>query len=206
MAQIAINDCPEAVDADGNRYPVVQIGNQCWIAENLRTGSFQNGDEVPNLEEADQWAATTLPAGAYYDNDPDLPQLFGRLYNWYAVIDSRELCPQGFRVPNTVDFDQLADHLGGKAVAGGKMKIPGTAYWNIPNSNATNESGFSAVGGSYRHLDGNYYDFGRLAAFWTADFSPNGNSWMRFLYHDQANMVTMGSFHNTGLSVRCIAE
>lgn len=199
-------DCPEAIDRMGRSYPTVQIGSQCWMARNLRTSTFRDGSPIPRIIDPEEWALTEAPAFTQFDNDKRQPWVYGYLYNWYAVADGRGVCPEGWRIPTTADFDILTETLGGEEVAGGLMKVSGDQFWTHPNTDATNASGFSAVGGSYRHLDGSFYDFGRMATFWTSDTTNAGTAWMRYLYHDQANIETMGNDKHSGLNVRCIAE
>lgn len=205
-ADFPVTDCPEAIDADGNQYPVTIIANRCWTVENLRTSTFQNGDTVPVVTDNTLWSVTEDPATAYFNNNPEINSLYGKLYNWYAVADERNLCPAGWHVATTQEYTQMVEGIGGALEAGGKMKFLGTDFWNLPNTAASNASGFSAVGGSYRHFDGNYFDFGKLGAFWTADEISLGNAWMRYLYYDQGNVVAMGNSKRNGLSVRCVAD
>ncbi|MCA1751169.1 MAG: fibrobacter succinogenes major paralogous domain-containing protein, partial [Flavobacteriales bacterium] len=135
-ATFPIVDCPDAIDADGYQYPTVIIANRCWTAENLRTATFQNGDSVPIVTDNTLWSGTEDPAAAYFDNNPEIHPLYGKLYNWYAVADERNLCPVGWHVATTEDYDALVTDLGGTLEAGGKMKFLGTDLWNLPNTAA----------------------------------------------------------------------
>lgn len=113
-------------DIDGNIYNTVVIGNQVWMRENLKVSKYQNGDAITNLTNVDQWMSTSSGAWSYYDNNPSYELVYGRLYNWYCVTDSRKVCPSGWHVPNEADWTVLTDYLGEVAIAGGKLKEAGT--------------------------------------------------------------------------------
>lgn len=138
-------------DIDGNSYPSVIMGNgQEWMAENLRTGTYANGDPIPNVQDGTDWGNVTSGAWCHFDNDPQYEPLYGKMYNWYAATDVRNACPTGWHLPSDDEMNALVAFLGGEFVAGGKMKETGTDYWLAPNRDATNESGFSARGGGAR--------------------------------------------------------
>ena len=161
-------------DIDGNTYQTVKIGNQWWIAENLNVTHYQNGDAIPNVTDSAAWWGLTSGAYCNYNNDAANVAVYGRLYNWYAVHDSRNIAPAGWHVPSDAEWQTLVDYLGGDPVAGGKMKEAGTTHWISPNTGATNESGFSGLPGGYRHTDGYYYDISYSASFWTFTESDSG--------------------------------
>jgi uncharacterized protein (TIGR02145 family) len=143
-------------DQEGNVYKTIVIGTQEWMAENLNASIYRNGDAIATgLSDAD-WENTINTqqgAWAYYNNDASYACPYGKLYNWYACVDARQLCPVGWHVPTDAEWTVLTDYLGGESVAGGKMKTTGTSLWNSPNQGATNSSGFSAVPGGNRYLD-----------------------------------------------------
>lgn len=134
------------VDIDGNNYPVVKIGNQIWMKENLRVSRYRNGDIIPIV--------TYYPSGipnetngtrSWYDNDSTSNAIpFGNLYNGLSLEDARGLCPEGWDIPTEDDLNSLVTNLGGRLVAGRKLKETGNKFWTNPND-ATNESGFSAL-------------------------------------------------------------
>jgi len=153
--------CPSTVTGnDGNVYQVVRIGNQCWMAENLRTTRYANGDAIPQVTGNSTWSSLSTGAWCWYDNDNQYENPYGKLYNWHAVADSRNICPAGWHVPTDAEWDALANFLGGSNVAGGKMKATGTAHWNSPNTDATNSSGFTGLPGGYRYYYGYFYSVG----------------------------------------------
>jgi uncharacterized protein (TIGR02145 family) len=135
-----------AIDIDGNYYTTVKIGTQVWIAENLRTTKYSNGTPIPYIEDNKTWSGLTLgvvKTGAYcwYNNDSaKYKNIYGALYNWYAIIDSNGLCPDDWHVPTDGEWAILENYLGGNSVAGGKMKETGLEHWISPNKDATNES------------------------------------------------------------------
>jgi len=113
------------VDIDGNFYAVVKIGDQWWMAENLKVIHYRNGDAIPNVT-LREWSALTTGAYCDWGNDPNNAGIYGRLYNWYTVADSRKIAPEGWHVSSDEEWQTLVDYLGGSSVAGGKMKETGT--------------------------------------------------------------------------------
>jgi uncharacterized protein (TIGR02145 family) len=131
------------------------------------------------------------------------------LYNWYAVADTKGLCPSGWHVPSGSENTSLIMFLGGSSVAGGKMKSNGTVYWNIPNMGATNESGFSALPGGYRNIDGSFYYIRNYSFFWSTTEIYNTLAW--FMNQSSngtgVNQLIGGYFNKSvGASVRCLKD
>ncbi len=156
-------------DIDGNTYQTIKIGNQWWMAENLKVTHYRNGDAIPNVTDYTEWVYLTSGAYCAYDNDNSHVATYGRLYNWYAVSDSRNVAPSGWHVSTFEEWQTLEDYLGGSSVAGGKLKEAGTSHWASPNTGATNESGFSALPSGYRsHVYGHYSAMGFYCDFWTS--------------------------------------
>jgi uncharacterized protein (TIGR02145 family) len=141
-------------DIDGNVYKTVTIGNQTWMAENLRTTKYRNGEPIVLVTDPLSWTNTNSGAyrGPYYADKLE----YGNFYNWYAVGDPRNIAPEGWHVPTDADYTELATFLGGNGVAGSKLKEVGTSHWAAPNTDATNETGFSALGAALINgTDGN---------------------------------------------------
>ena len=167
-----------AIDADGNSYGTVTIGNQTWMAENLKTTKYKDGTAIPNVTVDAAWAALTSGAYCYYKNNvgTDYGATYGALYNWYAV-NTGNLCPTGWHVPTTAEWTTLTDYLGGLSVAGGKLKETGTTHWLTPNTGATNAFGFTALAGGMRYdNNGSFWDLYEYAGYWwssTASSSSN---------------------------------
>ena len=196
-------------DIDGNDYQTITAGKQTWTAENLNVSRYRNGDPVRHAATREEWldaAAKGEGAWCYFSNDPANGKNFGRLYNWYAVSDPRGLAPKGWHVPTDREWSALTAFLGGEAVAGGKMKAAGGSRWRTPNEAATNSSGFSALPGGLRGIDGVFAFGAQSAYFWTsAEHSPM-LGWYRVLNYHVATVVRSGEEKIDGMSVRCVRD
>ena len=154
-------------DIDGNTYKTVKIGSQVWMAENLKTTKYNNGDEIIKVT-SDEWGCNNESLQGAYCNYDDLESYvaaYGRLYNWYAV-NTGILAPEGWHVPTEDDWEQLSDYLGGESVAGGKLKESGIKHWSSPNSGATNETGFTALPGGGRNYCYGFADVVGIYGHW----------------------------------------
>lgn len=214
---VSIEYTGTVTDIDGNVYQTVQIGNQIWMAENLKVTRYRNGDYIPNVTGNTEW--TNLSTGAYcsYDNDNNNIDTYGLLYNWYAVDDSRNLVPEGWHVPTDEEWKQLEMYLGMSQTEtndtgwrgtdeGGKLKEVGTTHWQSPNTGATNESGFAAVPGGYRYSSGPFVSIGNFAYFWSATEYYSGSAWYRLLYYGSSDVVRYDYYEQAGFSVRCVRD
>jgi uncharacterized protein (TIGR02145 family) len=189
-------------DIDGNVYPVIQIGNQCWTAENLRTTRLNNGTLIPNVTDNLQWTNLTTPAWCNYDNNSTYDAIYGKLYNWYTVA-AGSVCPAGWHVPTDVEWTQLTDFLGGESVAGGKMKT--VTGWNPPNTDATNETGFSGLPGGYRfYTNGVFGSVGIIGNWWSNTEFLNFDALFRALFFDYGNAFVTNANKVNGFSIRCL--
>ncbi len=155
-------------DIDGNTYTTVRIGTQEWMAENLKTSRYSNGDLIPNVTDYATWLDLTSGAWCNYDNDTAYDMVYGKLYNWRTVADPRKVCPTGWHVPSEDEWSVLITFLGGESVAGGKMKSLNS--WQAPNVGANNESGFNGLAGATRHWkNGDDFIFlGRFGLWWSS--------------------------------------
>ena len=199
-------DCSNTVtDTNGNVYQTVKIGDQWWMAENLKVTHYRNGDPIPNVTDSVEWIGLTTGAYCNYDNGTDNVATYGRLYNWYAVDDSRNIAPEGWHVPTDADWQTLIDFLGGNDVAGGEMKDT-TAYWSQPNEGATNSSGFTALPGGYRYIYGNFISIGDDALFWSSTENNSNDAWYRGLYYTIPGVVHYYNPKHCGFSVRCVKD
>jgi uncharacterized protein (TIGR02145 family) len=206
------------LDIDENIYRTVIIGEQEWIAENLKSTRFKDGTPIPLLEDKFLWEDAfdnETPAYAWYDNDTANKYIYGALYNWYTV-DEHKLCPIGWHVPSDDEFEILIDFAGG-VENGGKLKSPGTAHWKSPNTGATNEFGLSALpGGGRFHQDlvNRQYDFifgliGKRGLWWTAsckDIGSYGFANYVELHYNTGLAELSGYWGGTGMSVRCVRD
>jgi uncharacterized protein (TIGR02145 family) len=190
--------------------PTVVIGQQQWMDKNLNFEFYSNGDVIPEVSDPTAWQNLTTGAWCYYNNDPVTGDVYGKLYNGYAIMDSRGLCPSGWHVPSLVEFQTLTTNLGGNLVAGGKMKKPGLTYWTSPNLSATNTSGFSGLPGGVR-IGGTaaFADLTVLGFFWTSTTNQNGYNQYVYLNKNFAEFGVGNTFAaplTYGYSVRCIRD
>ena len=195
--------CPPIVtDYDGNTYATVEIGDQCWMMENLKVTHYRNGDPIPNVTDNGEWS--TLSTGAYcdYGNDPGNVETYGRLYNGYAVLDSRNIAPKGWHVPSLADWETMLIYIG--SPQGGKLKEAGTAHWWPPNTGATNESGFTALPGGYRNSNGNFGGMGGYGYFWS--YFESYPCYYSLYYDNEWYGEGCGGQDKKGYSVRCVRD
>jgi uncharacterized protein (TIGR02145 family) len=196
--------CPTTVsDIDGNEYNVVKIGNQCWMQENLKTSKYNDGTSIPTGLSDVAWEATTNGAFAIYDNVVDNNTTYGKLYNWFAV-NTGKLCPDGWHIPSDEEWIELTDFLGGEAVAGGKMKS--TSSWELPNTDASNSSGFSGLPGGNRYFDGSYNSIGLSGQHWSSTETDANIARILYLYHDSGIVGRGSRGKKDGTSCRCVKD
>ncbi len=195
-------------DMDGNQYTSVILGNgQEWMVGNLKTTRYSNGDIIGEIEDNTIWSNIlnnndSTPAWCYYNTNAAINTTYGKLYNWYAVADPRNVCPTGWHVPSDTAFQQLSDYLGGDTVAGGKMKT--ITLWVTPNTAATNESGFSGAPGGLRTGNGMFSSLGAVGFWWSSTGYDIYNTWYRQLNYNSAGTSVYNTDKTTGLSVRCL--
>jgi uncharacterized protein (TIGR02145 family) len=189
---------------DGNYYTTVQIGNQCWMKENLKY--------LPSVSPPTN-CSYTLPIYYVYGYQGSSVnsakgtynyQTYGVLYNWPAALNA---CPAGWHLPTDDEWTVLINYLGGSSLAGGKMKTTGTTHWNSPNTGATNESGFSGLpGGSLQSGGGLFIDLGENGGWWSSAESVFSTAISRLLYYNSTNVSRYGIGVERGLSVRCVRD
>ena len=197
---------PPVTDIDGNTYNTVLIGDQVWMSENLKTSRYRNGGSIPNVLGYTDWVALTTGAWSYYEHDVANNAILGKLYNWYTTLGDT-LCPTGWHLPTDAEWTTLTDRLGGESVAGGKMKSIGTAYWDNPNIDATNSSGFSGLGGGYRNESHGDFDvIGVVGYFWSANEYSSSNGLGRVLVNYLGEVFSFNSIKSFGASVRCLRD
>ena len=199
---IANQSISQVNDYDGNTYKTVKIGTQTWMAENLNVEHYRNGDPIPQVTDADEWLKLTTGAWCYNGNKTSNGKIYSKLYNWYAINDSRGLAPKGWHVPSDEEWIQLSDYLGGDRVAGKKMKS--TNGW-IENGNGTNESGFNGLPGSFRADDGSFGAICYSGYWWTTTENKFSFVLFNFLYSGDALEIFSAS-KKSGCSVRCIKD
>jgi uncharacterized protein (TIGR02145 family) len=187
-----------------NEATEIRIGSQVWMMRNLNVDHYRNGDPIPEETDEYNWRHLTTGAWCRYNNGSG-NATYGRLYNWYAVNDSRGLAPVGWHVPSYTEWTSLSNFLGG--TAGSKMKVVGTTYWLWPNTDANNLSNFTGVGAGYRNLGGgNFGGIGIDAYFWSSTASNANEAWARVLSKDNNYLATGGGYKTSGYSVRCVKD
>lgn len=190
---------PPVTDSDGNSYETIQIGTQLWMKENLKTTKFCNGDDIPNVT-TNAWYSLTTPAWTYYNNDSASNNNgYGKLYNWYAMRDARNVCPCGWHVPTKAEWETMANYLGGLAAAGEAMKS--TTGW-IQNDWATNSSGFTGLPAGLRLLP-NTLLYDKWDGAWWQN-SPYGEA--KQLHVDSFYLLNPVFDEEVGLSIRCVKD
>ena len=199
---------PSVIDIDGNIYYTVQIGNQCWTQSNLKVSKYRNGDTIPTGLSISAWQNTISGAYAIYNNDPVNDGLYGKLYNHFAVTDSRGLCPTGWHVTSDAEWTTLENQLGGQSVAGGALKSTATqptpGGWNAPNTGATNSTGFTALPGGRRASDGNFNTMASSGYWWSSSVLSGSDAWYRYLYSNLSSINRANANRAHGFSVRCL--
>lgn len=202
-------------DVDGNVYYTVQIGTQCWIQSNLKASRYRNGDTIVNAKGHSNWYSARIGAWCNYNDDATKDSLFGKLYNWYAVSDSRGLCPTGWHVPSEAEWTTLIDYLGGEAEAGDKMK--GIAGWESPNMGDLNSSGFTGLPGGRRYSRLYRYPtyiagsagLGAVGIWWSSTMVESTKVFFRLL-NANSPVATAGIYDRdqeaVGFSCRCIQD
>lgn len=174
--------CPSSFTdpRDGQTYAIVQIGNQCWFAENLNYATDKS------------WC---------YENNTDNCNTYGRLYFWQSALTA---CPSGWHLPSDAEWTTLIDHLGGRTVAGGKMKT--TSGWNAPNTDATNTSGFSGYPGGWRTYDGSFFTMGDYGYWWSSTGDGAASAWGRRLPWNFGLVYRTTQDKESGYSCRCLKD
>jgi uncharacterized protein (TIGR02145 family) len=189
------------IDIEGNQYKVVKIGNQVWMAENLKVTHFSDGTSIPHIVEG-------LPGYCWYNNDSSIyKETYGALYNWVAVY-TYKLCPTGWHVPSDSEWGTLRTFLGGDPVAGGKLKETGTTHWNTPNTGATNETGFTALPGGMYTDNGPFSGIGTDGYWWTGNKPTLADCVAYYvqLYYNQSNSYSPSQPCYNALSIRCVKD
>jgi len=202
---LVISFATKLQDIDNNLYDIAVLGTQTWMTQNLRTTTLNDNSPISPETNGTSWAEMTTPGYCWYNNDEVTHKpLFGALYNWYAV-ETGKLCPDGWHVPTDNDWVTLLNYLGGASSAGGKMKQAGLLTWISPNTGATNESGFNALGSGFRfYLDGQYKNKNIDTYFWSSTQDLTNTAWRVGLSYSVSTALHSTSTKPHGFSVRCI--
>lgn len=212
---------PTMSDLDGNSYRTVQIGDQCWMAGNLRTSTYANGDPIDNVTDGSTWVSLTTGAWTNYSNDASYGNILGKLYNWYAVTDARNVCPSGWHAPTDLEWQTLEAELGMPVAelnstgyrgavenVGGKLKagLGTTGGFMLPNNTASDEFGFRGLGGGTRSsvFSGAFY----YGHYWSTTEIDANLAWYRLLSFDNGAVgrPSGNGAKRSGFSVRCLRD
>ncbi len=203
------NPCPDSVwDAEGRAYPVAWIARQCWMASNLQTMHFQNGDALAGGLAHAEWAADSVSAYAEVGGDSTNRPIRGLLYNAKAATDPRGICPVGWQVPDQADVKRLNGVLGPNA--GGALKAlgdnsSGSGLWDYPNTGATDATGMHVQPAGYRNLAGHYSNINEAAFFWALSPLVDVPTMRMYLLQASNTQLTQTVFNVAyGFSVRCL--
>ncbi len=208
-------------DQDGNVYKTIIIGNQVWMAENLKVTHYQNGDPIPNITENPEWGKLSTGAYCNHKNNIDNAATYGSLYNWFAVNDSRNLAPEGWHIPTDKEWKQMEIYLGMSTVEAYDKRSRGTdegsqlagnaPLWNdeekLEKNSVFGKSGFSALpGGSRGDNYGVFTYTGISAYFWSSTESDSKEAWCRKLDYKHSNVFRNDVNKRYGFSIRCIKD
>ena len=193
-------------DSEGNTYQTVRIGDQVWMAENLRSTRLNDGTDIPLVTDADSWKDLTGPGRCWYNNDESsYKSIYGALYNGFTIATGK-ICPAGWHVPDKQEWKNLSDFLGDSLVAGGRMKESGTEHWLSPNKGADNSSGFTALPSGIRYFEGTFATITYSACFWTATDISGDEEWYAGLYYADSAITLNHRNKKHGFSVRCLKD
>ncbi|MEI7663361.1 MAG: fibrobacter succinogenes major paralogous domain-containing protein [Bacteroidota bacterium] len=205
------NTQPDLTDIDGNVYHAVKIGNQVWMAEDLKTTRYNDGTAITLISDSTAWSKidiTKTPGYCWYDNNaPRYRNTYGALYNWYA-LNTGHLAPSGWHIPSVDEWSTLITYLGGKSIAGGKLKETGTSHWISPNKGADNSSGFTALPNGLQADIGGFYFIGEWGSWWTS--TEENPAWRTAYYfeiaYNETTAYKSASNKAYGTCVRCIKD
>lgn len=195
-------------DINGNVYKTVTIGTQVWMKENLKTTRYNDGTLIPLVSDNDAWPVLTAPAYCLYNNDTANKDVYGALYNWHAV-GTGKLCPEGWHVPADSEWITLKGFLeedGFGEETGNKLKEAGTSHWKSPNSEADNESGFTALPGGYRSYNGSFSYFGIYGYWWSSTEYMETTVYIWNLRYKFSYVYKYIGEKTNGFSVRCMKD
>ncbi len=208
-------------DIDDNVYHTVTIGKQVWMVENLKTTKYSDGTSITNITNNAAWVNLTTGAYCDYDNAPSNSATYGRLYNWYAATDARNICPTGWHIPSETEWATLITYLGGDSIAGGKLNDTGTIHWKSPNIWATNETGFTALPGGFRftyhgtetsNYQGTFNFVGDCGNWWSStEWSSYGenspsSALIRMTFYNYSKVARGAREKTYGISIRCMKD
>ena len=194
----------ECKDVDGNYYPIVKIGSQIWMAENLKTSKYRNNVAITDKTNLSSWEFLSSEAYSNYNSESHTAY-YGKLYNWYAIKNHNGLAPLGWHISTDDDWMSLTNFLGGTNSAGNKLKESTSLHWISNNTATTNETGFTALPGGIRQTDDLMSLIGIQGFWWTSSEGYDINyAWCRSLYSQFISISRQNQQKFLGLSVRCV--
>lgn len=213
---------PTITDIDGNVYNTILIGDQCWMKENLKTTTYNNGASIPNVTDGADWSNLISDAYVWYDNDISWKDSYGALYNWYATIDPGALCPTGWHVPGHDEWEVLFEYIGGtlpphgnelkscrqvNSPAGGNCSTNEHPRWAENDSFwGTDEYGLSGLPGGFRQYNGEFNDVGKYSVWWSSSEYSSDFAWSQTLSYNDGTVYVSSSKKASGLSIRCLRD
>jgi len=214
------NACPGAptvTDADGNEYPTVLIGDQCWMKENLKTTKYKDESPIPNVEDANAWANLTTGAYAWYENDNTWENKYGAMYNWYAVDDPKGLCPTGWHVPSEDEWTILTSYINGynngyklkscrqvNSPLGGECNTTEHPRWDESVVYGADQFGLSLLPGGSREPPGYFMSIGSIGYWWASTYDLDA-AWFAHIGNGNSLFIT-DTNPKRGYSVRCLKD
>ena len=198
-------------DQDGNVYKTISIGTQTWMAENLRTTKYRNGDPIQNVSDSSAWNFLTTGAYCWYlNNEINNKTVYGALYNWFTVVDSRNIAPAGWHVPTKEEWVTLISNQGFEGAAGKNLKETGNAHWvedHFYPTTATNESGFTALPGGVRDRQfGIFRQLGSYSYYWSTTEYNLHESVGLYMCNTDTHCLNSPFLKELGFSVRCVKD
>lgn len=194
-------------------YETIKIGTQVWMAQNLNVDKFRNGDLIPEAKTSEEWLKAAMdgqPVWSYYNNKTENGDKYGKLYNWFAVVDPRGLAPEGWIIPSFDDMTVLIEYADKNLADFFDNNVTGrilksTDGWS-DNGNGTNESKFTALPGGWRYMEGDFFNLTKSGYWWSSTNINRAEAWAIRLQNDGDHAIRIGKFKGNGLSIRCIKE
>jgi len=202
---LILQSCGDSTSPTSDANQTVNIGTQVWTSKNLDVSTYRNGDPIRYASTPEEWLdAANKGEGAwcYYDYDPKNGEMYGKLYNWYAVGDPRVLAPIGYHIPSDAEWSALTEYLGGEEIAGFKMKS--TSGWSN-GGNGDNSSGFNGLPGGAWYNNGNFINMTEFGYFWSSSDFTN-IAWYRYLNNKNTQVLWFFANKYYGFSVRCLRD
>ena len=218
LLEAKVAELEGVLDVNQNRYEIVTVGTQTWMAENLKTICYNDSTLIPIISNTGEWTTASTnssPASCWYNNNGANQDSYGLLYNWYTINSStngnKNVCPTGWHVPTDGEWDILRDYLdssasGNNNVAGGKIKEAGLAHWDSPNTGATNESALRGIPGGFRDFLGTFNNIGTTGLWWSSTTDTPSEAKLRYTNLNSETLFGTVFDKGSGLSVRCIKD